>query len=203
MSILNDREEWEDWDRRNTERERRRLNDEPHINGVAFPARKTADTSVPMHPAAPPQQVKYMEELYKRLKSEGLSHDKALEVLKEEKEIQALESTGITRSDAQGIVECRKEHESMVTHATAQISYGKLEGDPHTIHVTEYSGPGDERGVDKLVAVPADAWEDAYGSCAADKIESMLGWNCYPTEHDREYVHATFNQQPAPKGSES
>jgi len=41
--------------------------------------------------------------LYGRLRSEGLSHDKAMEVVKEDEKIRELEVQGMTRSDAQGV----------------------------------------------------------------------------------------------------
>ena len=49
--------------------------------------------------------------LHERLRSEGLSHEEAMKVVEEEIEIQALEKQGMTRSDAQGIVECRQRNE--------------------------------------------------------------------------------------------
>ena len=49
--------------------------------------------------------------LYEQLREEGLSHEEAIKVLKEEVEIRKLEAKGMTRSDAQGIVECRQRNE--------------------------------------------------------------------------------------------
>ena len=43
--------------------------------------------------------------LYERLRSEGLSHEEATKVVEEEVEIQKLEAKGMTRSDAQGVIE--------------------------------------------------------------------------------------------------
>lgn len=43
--------------------------------------------------------------IYAQLKSEGLNHEEAIKVLEKEVEIQALEAKGMTRSDAQGVVE--------------------------------------------------------------------------------------------------
>jgi len=43
--------------------------------------------------------------LYGRLRSEGLSHFQTMKVVEEEVEIQKLEAKGMTRSDAQGVVE--------------------------------------------------------------------------------------------------
>ena len=49
--------------------------------------------------------------LHGQLREEGLSYEEATKVVKEEIEIQALEVKGMTRSDAQGIVECRQRNE--------------------------------------------------------------------------------------------
>ena len=43
--------------------------------------------------------------LFERLREEGLSQEEAMKVVKEEVEVQALEAKGMTRSDAQGVVE--------------------------------------------------------------------------------------------------
>tara|TARA_B100000745_G_scaffold295501_1_gene239656 strand:- start:1563 stop:1934 length:372 start_codon:yes stop_codon:yes gene_type:complete len=43
--------------------------------------------------------------LYEQLREEGLNQEEAMKVVKEEVEIQKLEAKGMTRSDAQGVVE--------------------------------------------------------------------------------------------------
>ena len=70
-------------------------------------------------------------------------------------------------------------------HAMAEVLFGKLEGDNHTIRAMYYADKEDDEGIEVLHTIEWNEWESARGKSDAEKIEQLLGWSGLQTEHDR------------------
>lgn len=79
------------------------------------------------------------------------------------------------------------------THAVATVEFGHTDTDMHAIYVTTYHGRDDETGTRSTQQVSDADWDAAYGKTDAEKIESLLDWGGYQTEHDGRYCHAIFD----------
>lgn len=79
------------------------------------------------------------------------------------------------------------------THATATISFGRFDDDPHVISVTTYYGDDDEKGQDSTIHVSDEEWDTAYGDSDAEKIASILDWHHHrKLEYERQNVIVVF-----------